>query len=105
MILVIPEEIPFIKTANEFVVVESVLELINETGADCTPFTFEVKVLVVVEITFEFTKLVVVVEIAPFTLLVSINAFVVVATLIKFAIVVVGTEVVEVTPLIVEVNT
>ena len=101
---VIPEVIPLIKTAKEFVVVESVLELISETGADTTPFTFEVKVLVVVDIVFEFTKLAVVVEITPFTLEVSINAFVVVAIDIRLDIVVVGTDVVDVTPFTVEVS-
>ena len=74
---------------------------------EITPLTFEVKVLVVVayERLFEFTKFVVVVDMTPFTLLVSINAFVVVATLIKLAMVVVGILVVEVTPFMVEVNT
>ena len=102
---VIPEVIPLIKTAKEFVVVESVLELINETGADCTPFTRLVKELVVVEITFEFTKLVVVVEITPFTLEVNMKALEVVAIDIRFAMVVVGIMAVEVIPFTVEVNT
>ena len=102
---VIPEVIPLIKTAKEFVVVESVLELINETGADTTPFTFEVKVLVVVEITFEFTKFVVVVLITPFTLEVNMKALEVVEIDIAFAMVVVGIMAVEVIPFTVEVNT
>ena len=49
---VIPDVMPLIKTANELVVVASELELINETGADCTPFTKLVKELVAVEIVF-----------------------------------------------------
>ena len=70
--LVIPDVIPLIKTANELVVVASALELINETGADTTPLTLEVKVLVVVEMLFVVllasNPLTEVVEIIPFTL-------------------------------------
>ena len=106
MILVIPEEIPFIKTAKLFVVVESELELISETRLEAIPFIVEVKLFVVVEIIFEFTKVVVadiplivlvitfatddrvllftkfvvVVLITPFTLLVIIKLLEVVAT-------------------------
>ena len=73
--------------------------------AEATPFTRLVKELVVVEITFEFTKLVVVVEITPFTFEVNTNAFVLVATDIRLAMVVVGIIAVEVIPFTVEVNT
>ena len=58
-----------------------------------------------VEITFEFTKLVVVVEITPFTLEVNMKALEVVAIDIRFAMVVVGIMAVEVIPFTVEVNT
>ena len=73
--------------------------------AEATPFTRLVKELVVVEITFEFTKLVVVVEITPFTLEVNMKALEVVAIDIRFAMVVVGIMAVEVIPFTVEVNT
>ena len=73
--------------------------------AEATPFTRLVKVLVVVAIVFEFTKLAVVVLITPFTLLVNTKALVVVEIDIRFAIVVVGIMAVEVIPFTVEVNT
>ena len=69
--LVIPEVIPFIKTAKELEVVESELELMNETGADCTPFTFEMKELLVVEIV-----LVVLLASNPATEVVDITPFI-----------------------------
>ena len=69
-----------------------------------TPFTILVKVLVLVAIVFEFTKLVVVVLITPFTLEVKIKALEVVAIEMRLVIVVVGTKVVLVIPLIVLVS-
>lgn len=103
MILVNAEEIPFTTLANVLVVVERELLLIV-VALLVTPLTLEVIVLALDERVLEFTKFVLVVEITPLTFDVNTKLLVVVAILMRLAMVVVGTEVVEVKPLIVAVS-